>query len=120
MGITKNCKEGIEKNGVKKKAYQNYLRNNNVEFARIDNTKAYSNINFPTLVIIGKEDILVDAIQSKAALDKIGNENISFKELERLNHFMVKKGADQKTNEIYDVEQVFKDYLINWINKLKK
>ncbi|MBB4119894.1 pimeloyl-ACP methyl ester carboxylesterase [Mesonia hippocampi] len=32
----------------------------NVEFARIDGTKTYKNINFPTLVIIGEQDILID------------------------------------------------------------
>lgn len=118
--LRKIIKKESKKNGIKKKAYDNYLRPNNVEFARINNTKTYSDIDFPTLVIIGKEDILVDPKQSKAALDKIENTNISFKELEGLNHFMVKKGTDQKTNEIYDIEQVFKDYLVDWINKLEK
>ena len=53
----------------------------NVEFARIDNTKTYQNIDFPTLIIIGKEDILVDPKQSKTELNRIENSNIEFKSL---------------------------------------
>ena len=92
----------------------------NVEFARIDNTKTYQNIDFPTLIIIGKEDILVDPKQSKTELNRIENSNIEFKEIEKLDHFMTKKGTNQLTNEIYDIDSSFKEYLMNWIIKLKK
>ena len=91
-----------------------------LEEARIDNTNTLENIDFPTLVIIGNEDILVDPKQSRTKLDEIGNSHIKFKEIDGLNHFMTKKGTDVRTNEIYNVNFEFKEYLLNWINNLKK
>jgi alpha-beta hydrolase superfamily lysophospholipase len=113
-------KKESKKVNVNKKSFSNYLMPHNVEFARIDNTKTYQNIDFPTLVIIGKEDILVDSEQSKTELNKIGNTNIEFKEIEKLDHFMTKKGTNQLTNKIYDIDASFKEYLVNWIIELKK
>jgi len=106
--LWKIAKKESKKIGIKRKSFENYLMPRNVEFARIDITKTYENIDFSTLVIIGKEDILVDSKQSKTELNKIGNSNIEFKEIAELNHFMTKKGTDQKTNEIYDI-----DYRLN-------
>tara|TARA_B110000908_G_C10163600_1_gene407267 strand:- start:39 stop:1052 length:1014 start_codon:yes stop_codon:yes gene_type:complete len=113
-------KRESKKVNINKKSFSNYLMPHNVDFARIDNTKNYQNIDFPTLVIIGKEDILVDPKQSEIELNRIRNSNIEFKEIEKLNHFMTKKGTNQLTNEIYDIELVFKEYLVNWILELKK
>lgn len=112
-------KESKEAN-VNKSSFSGYLLPRYVEFARIDNTKTFENIDFPTLVIIGEDDILVDPIQSKIKLDEIGNNNITFIELQGLNHFMTKKGTDEKTNQIYNVDLSFKEYILNWINDLKK
>ncbi|MGO3707438.1 MAG: hypothetical protein ACTJGD_10050 [Mesonia hippocampi] len=91
----------------------------NVEFARIDNTKTYKNIIFPTLVIIGEQDILIDPKQSKTELDNIENPNIEFKLISELNHFMTKSGIDWKTNEVYNVDLAFKEYIVNWVNNIK-
>lgn len=113
-------KKESKKINVNKKSFSNYLMPHNVEFARIDNTKTYQNINFPTLIIIGKEDILVDPKQSKTELNRIKNSNIEFKEIKNLDHFMTKKGTNQLTNEIYDIDSSFKEYLVNWIIFLKK
>ncbi|MBU2928203.1 alpha/beta hydrolase family protein [Winogradskyella psychrotolerans] len=113
-------KKESKKINVNKKSFSNYLMPHNVEFARIDNTKTYQNINFPTLIIIGKEDILVDPNQSKTEINRIENSNIEFKEIENLDHFMTKKGTNQLTNEIYDIDSSFKEYLVNWIIELKK
>ncbi len=113
-------KKESKKINVNKKSFSNYLMPHNVEFARIDNTKTYQNIDFPTLIIIGKEDILVDPKQSKTELNRIENSNIEFKEIEKLDHFMTKKGTNQLTNEIYDIDSSFKKYLVNWIIELKK
>lgn len=109
-----------KKLNINKKSFSKYLMPHNVEFARIDNTKVYQNIDFPTLVIIGKEDVLVDPEQSKTELNRIGNSNIEFKEIEKLDHFMTKSGTNQLTNEIYDIDPSFKEYLVNWIIGLKK
>lgn len=109
-----------KKLNINKKSFSKYLMPHNVEFARIDNTKVYQNIDFPTLVIIGKEDVLVDPEQSKTELNRIGNSNIEFKEIEKLDHFMTKSGTNQLTNEIYDIDPSFKEYLVNWIVGLKK
>ena len=113
-------KKESKKINVNKKSFSNYLMPHSVEFARINNTKTYQNIDFPTLVIIGKEDILVDPKQSKTELNRIKNPNIEFKEIEKLDHFMTKKGTNQLTNEIYDIDSSFKEYLVNWIIELKK
>lgn len=104
---------------INKKSFSNYLTPFYVGFARMDNTKTYQNIDFPTLVIIGKEDVLVAPNQTKKELDKIGNPTIEFKELGALNHFMTKKGANIKTNEIYTIDLSFKEFLSDWINDLK-
>lgn len=108
-------KKESKKLNVNKKSFSNYLMPHNVEFARIDNTKTYENIDFPTLVIIGENDNLVDPKQSKKKLEKIQNLNIEFKKFDGLNHFMTKKGIDWKTNEIYNVDIAFKEYIVNWI-----
>ena len=118
--IWKIAKKESEKYGINKKSFSNYLMPHKLEEARIDNTKTLENIDFPTLVIIGKDDILVDPIQSKSKLDNIRNSNIEFKEIEGLNHFMTKNGTDEMTNEIYNVDLEFKEYLVNWINKQAK
>ena len=118
--LWKTGKKESKKIGINKSAFFDYLIPHNLEFVRIDNTKTYKNINFPTLVIIGKEDILVDPKQSETELIGIGNSNIEFKEIEKLNHFMTKKGTNQLTNEIYDIDSSFKEYLVNWIIELKK
>jgi alpha-beta hydrolase superfamily lysophospholipase len=117
--IWKSRKKDLRKKGINKDAFFDYLMPHKLEFVRIDNTKTYKNIDFPTLVIIGKEDILVDPKQSKTELDKIGNPNIEFNQIDGLNHFMTKKGVDWKTNEIYNVDLFFKEYIVNWINELK-
>lgn len=117
--LWKIAKKESKKININKKSFSKYLMPHHVEFARIDNTEAYKNIGFPTLVIIGKEDILVDSKQSKNELNKIGNPNIDFKEIEGLNHFMTKKGTNQLTNEIYDIDLSFKIYLVDWIKTLK-
>lgn len=118
--IWKIAKKESKKYGITKKSFSNYLMPHKLEEARIDNTKTLENINFPTLVIIGKEDILVDPNQSKTKLNVIGNSNIEFKEIEKLNHFMTEKGTNQRTNDIYDIDLYFKEYLVNWIKELTK
>lgn len=105
--------------GINKKAYANYLQPHKVAEARMDNTKNYKEIVFPTLVIIGEKDILVDPKQNKNELDNIENPNIEFKLISELNHFMTKSGIDWKTNEIYNVDLAFKEYIVNWINNIK-
>jgi len=112
-------KKESKKLNINKKSFSNYLMPHNVEFARIDNTRTYKNINFPTLVVIGEKDILVDPKQSKKELEKIQNLNIEFKKFDGLNHFMTKEGFDWKTNEIYNVDLSFKEYIVNWINNIK-
>lgn len=117
--LSKIAKKVARKFNFEKKSYSNFFNTNTIEFARIDNTKTYQNIDFPALVIIGKEDILVDPKQSKTELSKIGNPNIEFKQIDGLNHFMTKKGVDKKTNEIYNVDLAFKEYIVSWINNIK-
>lgn len=117
--LSKIAKKKAKKFNLKKKSYDNFFHPNEVEFARIDNTKTYQNIDFPTLVIIGEKDILVNPEQSKVELEKIGNSNIEFKQIDGLNHFMTKKGIDWKTNEIYNVDLAFKKYIVKWINNIK-
>ncbi|PQJ68613.1 alpha/beta fold hydrolase [Polaribacter butkevichii] len=119
LELWKIAKKESKKVNINKKSFSNYLTPIKVEFARINNTKTYQNIDFPTLVIIGEEDILVDPKQSKVELNEIGNSNIIFKEIKNLNHFMTKKGTSQLTNEIYNVDISFKKYLVNWIASLK-
>ncbi len=117
--IWKMKKKHLKKKGIKEDAFFNYLAPHQLAFVRLDNLKTFKNIDFPTLVIIGKEDIMVDPKQSKIELDKIQNPNIEFKEIKGLSHFMTKKGTDEKTNEIYNVDLSFKEYIVNWINTIK-
>lgn len=112
-------KKESKKLNIDKKSFSNYLMPHNVEFARINNTETYENIDFPTLVIIGEKDNLVDPKQSEIKLENIGSQNIEFKTISGLNHFMTKSGIDWKTNEIYNVDLVFKEYIVNWINNIK-
>jgi len=113
-------KKESKKIGINKNAFFDYLMPHKLKFVRIDNTKTYKNIDFPTLVIIGKEDVLVDPKQSKTELNRIGNSKIEFKDVEKLDHFMTKEGTSQLTNEIYNIDSTFKEYLVNWIMELKK
>jgi len=117
--IWKIAKKESRKYGIDKKSFTNYIMPYHLELARIDNSKTLKKIDLPVLVIIGEEDILVDPIQSKIKLDKIQNSNITFKVLKELNHFMTKKGTNHKTNDIYNVDNSFKNYLIGWINNLE-
>jgi hypothetical protein len=116
--LWKIAKKESKKYGITKKSYANYLQPRKVEEARIDNEKTFREMDIPTLVIIGKGDILVDPKQSKSELEKIKNLNIEFKEMVGLNHFMTKKGTDLKTNEIYNVDLSFKEYIVEWINEM--
>ena len=119
LELWKIAKKDSKKYGIKKKAYSRYLQPHNVSDARIDNSQNYMEIDFPTLVIIGDEDILVDPKQSEIELKIIANQNIEFKTVNELNHFMTKTGVDWKTNEIYNVDLTFKEYIVNWINSIK-
>lgn len=118
--LWKIAKKESKKYDISKKAYANYLQPHKVAEARIDNSNTFKEIDLPTLVIIGEKDILVDPKQSKTELEKIENPSIKFKEIEGLNHFMTKNGTDWKTNEIYNVDLSFKEYILEWINKVKK
>ncbi|PRP67460.1 alpha/beta hydrolase [Nonlabens agnitus] len=106
------------KKGFKRKQFKNYISNYFVDFAKIDNTNTYKNIDLPTLIIIGQKDLLVDPKQSKADLLEIENPNIVFKQIEELGHFMTDIETDQSTNDIYDVDPSFKEYLVDWVNKI--
>lgn len=117
--LWKIARKESKKFGINKKAYANYLQPHKVAEARIDNSKNYKKIDFPTLVIIGEKDILVDPKQSETELNNISNPNIEFKSFNGLNHFMTRTGIDWKTNEIYNVDLAFKDYIVNWINNIK-
>ena len=119
LELWKIAKKESKKYGINKKAYSNYLQPYKVAEARIDNSKNHKEIEFPTLVIIGEKDILVDPKQSEIELTNIGNSNIEFKSIGGLNHFMTKTGVDWKTNEIYNVDLAFKKYIVNWINDRK-
>lgn len=112
-------KKEAKKLNINKNSFSNYLMPHNVEFARIDNTQTYKNIDFPTLVVIGEKDILVDPKQSKTELEKIENPNIEFIQINGLNHFMTKEEVKWKTNEIYNIDLSFKEYIVNWINNIK-
>lgn len=118
--IWKSRKKDLKKKGINKSAFFDYLMPHKLAFARLNNVNVYKNIDFPTLVIIGEKDILVDSKQSKTELGKIGNSNIIFKEIKGLNHFMTKKGTNQKTNEIYNIELSFKEYITKWIIGIEK
>lgn len=118
--LWKIAKKESKNYGVDKKFYSSYLMPHKLEEARIDNTETLKKIDFSTLIIIGNEDILVDPEQSKKKLNEIGNRNITFKELKLLNHFMTKKGTDERTNIIYNIDLSFKQYLLKWINELDK
>jgi len=111
-------KKESKKLNINKKSFSNYLMPHHVEFARIDNLKTYKNIDCPTLFIIGEEDILVDPRQSKTELDKIANPDIELKKINGLNHFMTKEGVEWNTNKIYDVDLVFKEYIVKWIKNI--
>jgi alpha/beta superfamily hydrolase len=104
---------------INKESFSNYLTPHHVEFARMDNTETYKNIDFPTLIVIGEKDILVDPKQSELKLENISNPNIEFKLINGQNHFMTKHGVDWKTNEIYNVNLTFKEFIVNWINNIK-
>lgn len=117
-GIWKIVLKEARNKGFKRKQFKNYISKYFVDFAKIDNSESYQHIDFPTLVIIGEADILVDPKQSEIELNKIGNPNIEFKKITSLNHFMTENGIDQKSNEIYNVKPSFKNYLINWINNI--
>lgn len=116
--IWKATLKSARKKGFKRNQFKNYVTNYFVEFAKIDNTEVYKNLYCPTLVIIGEEDLLVDPHYSELKLREINNKNITFKKIESLNHFMTKAGTDETTNEIYNVDATFKDFLINWIKKI--
>ncbi len=108
------------KEGINRKKFKNYVTLNFVELAKIDNTKAYSKISIPTLIIVGGKDILVDPKQSEEIVNQINNKNIEFKNFKNLNHFMKDKMVSEYSNEIYDIDLSFKTQLTDWINNLEK
>ena len=115
--LWKTGKKESKKLNISKNSFSNYLMPQHVEFARIDNSQTYNSIDFPTLVVIGEKDIIVDPKQSKTKLDKIANPDIEFKKFNGLNHFMTKEGVKWKTNKIYDVDLAFKEYIVKWIKR---
>ncbi|WP_203296746.1 alpha/beta hydrolase family protein [Luteirhabdus pelagi] len=107
------------KKGFKRKQFKNYVTHSFVELAKIDNTQEYKNLKIPTLVIIGANDILVDPIETNKSLKEIDNPKIKFKKFEYLNHFLTKKGTEEKSNSIYDIDTDAKNYIIKWIMSVK-
>lgn len=117
--IWKETLKEAKKSGFKRKQFKDYVTQSTVEMAKIDNTNTYKELNIPTLVIIGRKDILVDPIESNNSLEKINNKNIEFKIFENLNHFLTKENVDENTNEIYNINEFAKKYIVDWITELK-
>jgi uncharacterized protein len=118
--IWKIAKKECKDHNISKRSFTNYIMPYNVEFARIDNSESYKNLDIPTLFIIGSDDILVDPLKSKNDLLLFGNQNIEYVLINGYNHFMVKKETSEKTNDIYDVAFEFKQKLVNWILDIDK
>jgi len=115
--IWKTTLKEAKKKGFKKKDFKNYITHDFVEIAKINNTETYEGIDFPTLFIIGEYDNLVDPNSSIELLEKINNKFISVKKFASLNHFLTKNGVNENTNEIYNVDEDAKKYLIDWLKK---
>lgn len=114
--LLKILKKKARKAEIKKNTFVNYIIPYFVDFAKLDNTKVYKTINFPTLYIIGSNDIIVDPIKNKNSLGKIGNKYIEFKKFEHLNHFLTKFEILKLD---YNLDVSAKKYIINWILTIK-
>lgn len=112
-------KEGRRRN-IKKRFFKDYVVHHNVLFAKLDNTSTYTDLDIPTLFIIGGKDKLVDPIQTAQSLKNMSNEHITVKTFENLNHFLRQKDMEMSsiTNEIFNVDLEAKNYITNWINML--
>lgn len=114
--ILKILKKKARKVEIRKNTFINYIIPYFIDFAKMDNTIVYKTIKFPTLYIIGSNDIIVDPIKNENSLRKIGNINIDFKKFEKLNHFLTKT---EILKSDYNLEESVKKHIINWILNIK-
>jgi len=115
--LLKIGKKELKKTHIKKKAFSKYLMPDKIEFARMDNTNTYNEIDFPTLVCVGENDILVDPIASENSLKLIDNYNIDFKSFNKLNHFF-EENDSLNTND-WNIAENTKRYIVEWIEQIQ-
>ncbi len=111
--LWKLAKKESKNYGISKKSFEGYLMPSIVEFAKLDNSTIYKELNIPTLVIIGTEDILIDPIASKKSIEDFNNVNIEFKSFEGLNHFLEENSS--LTTKDWNINEDSKKYIIDWI-----
>ena len=117
--IWQNIKKEARRNGIKRNYYKNYVIHSNVEFAKLDNSEIYENIEIPTLYIIGENDKLVNPISNITTLRNFENNKIEIKEFIGLNHFLKTEEIkmSELNNEIYNIDNKATDFIISWVKR---
>jgi len=82
--LWKTEKKELKKTGINKKVFFDYLQPHTLEFLRIDNSETYKNIDFPTLIIIGKKEVKKGVVSIK---DMLTGEQKEVNQESMLNHF---------------------------------
>ena len=113
--IWKIARKDSKIHGITKQSFRNYIMPSTVEFAKLNDIKIYKEIDFPLLVIIGEEDILVDPITNRKTLEELANNNIEFKSFRRLNHFLEENNSLLTVD--WNIDKEAKEFIVNWILK---
>jgi esterase/lipase len=79
----------------------------------------WEKINIPTLVLLGEDDVILNAIRNKTLIEAFNNKKIEIKMFSRANHIM-KKSFNPVKYPDFDWPRVidgYLDFVGNWVEK---
>jgi pimeloyl-ACP methyl ester carboxylesterase len=116
MALKKVIYSTMKKYGYKKKDFGWYITfSSYLELLKKNFIPVYENLTFPTIYIIGENDIFVEPVANTFILKKINNKNIDVKVFESLNHYLTSSKNLKFDSSIYEMDDAVKMYLLDWI-----
>jgi uncharacterized protein len=116
MALKKVIYNTMKKYGYKKNDFGWYITfSSYLELLKKNFIPVYENITIPTIYLIGDNDIFVDPIANTSILKKINNKNIDIKVFESLNHYLTSSKNLELNTSLYEIDDVAKNYILDWI-----
>ncbi len=117
--LSKKLDKAGKKIGYTKKHYDRFpylTLSSEKDIVRKDFELHYKAITIPVLYIIGSLDTFVDPVAEPKLLETFGNQNITVKTMEGLNHYLTKGSLTLET--LYDIDNEAASEMIRWIKKI--
>ncbi len=117
--LTKKLDQEAKKLGYTKERYGRFpylTLSSEKDIVRKDLEPSYNAITIPVLYIIGDKDTFVDPIAETQLLESFGNNNITIKKMEGLNHYLTKETLTLDT--FYTIDSDAASEIVRWIKAI--